>query len=62
MTLLAYVHTVNQLTALIDSIDVEVAGGRTMLFSGQITHSARNDAFDAHLRCLDPAMGLRDAR
>jgi hypothetical protein len=38
MARLANVHTIEQLTALIDLLDVEVAVGRTMLFSGQITH------------------------
>ncbi|MCX5955710.1 MAG: hypothetical protein NTW51_04710, partial [Cyanobacteria bacterium] len=37
MARLADVHTIDQLTALIDLIDVEVSGGRTMLFSGQLT-------------------------
>ncbi len=37
MARLADVHTIDQLTALIDLIDVKGAGGRTMLFSGQIT-------------------------
>jgi hypothetical protein len=61
MARLAGVHSIEQLTALIDLIDVEVAGSRTMLFSGQITHGANINAFDAHMRSLDPAMGLRDA-
>jgi hypothetical protein len=34
MARLADVHTVDQLTALIDSINVEVASGRTLLYSG----------------------------
>ena len=41
MARLADVHSIEQLTALIDLIDVEVAGGRSMLFSGQITHRAQ---------------------
>ena len=36
MARLADVHTVEQLTALIDSIEVEVASGRTLLYSGHL--------------------------
>ena len=36
MARLVDVHTVDQLTALIDSINVEVASGRTILYSGHL--------------------------
>ena len=39
MARLADVHTVEQLTALIDSIDIEMASGRILLFSGHLNLS-----------------------
>jgi hypothetical protein len=39
MARLADVHTVEQLTALIDSIEIGVASGRTLLFSGHLSLS-----------------------
>jgi hypothetical protein len=41
MARLADVRAIEQLKALIDLLDVKVAGSRTMLFSGQITHRAQ---------------------
>ena len=43
MARLVDVHTVDQLTALIDDIDLGVVGGRTMLFSGELTGRSGSD-------------------
>ena len=43
MARLVDVHTVDQLTALVDDIDLGAVGGRTMLFSGELTGRSGSD-------------------
>jgi Ca2+-binding RTX toxin-like protein/PAS domain-containing protein len=56
MARLADVHTIDQLTALIDLIDVEVPGGRMTLFSGPL--SLNDGPGKTAIRSIDVAASL----
>ncbi len=56
MARLADVHTIDQLTALIDLIDVEVPGGRITLFSGPL--SLNDGPGKTAIRSIDVAASL----
>ena len=56
MARLADVHTIDQLTALIDLIDVEVPAGRTTLFSGPL--NLNDGPGNTAIRSIDVAASL----